>query len=295
MVFNLCFAILMAGLCFLIIRPILTKFSLSLMSNADLYDSSVLNVPRTPVLDNYRVAGAEMGGYLKVLGRTLGVVLAGALLQVASCTLAGYGFARHNFPLKNFLFICVLFLIVIPPQTVMAPLYLNFRFFDIFGVFRLFTGGALNLLNNPVSYLLLYATGMGLKGGLYIFIMRQYFRGVPKELEEAAWVDGCGRLRTFVQIILPGAGPMVTSCFLFSFVWQWTDSFYFSLLVPNLQVISTGLSKLAVFDMYNNNLDPYAQAVLYTGILMALVPVALVYLFAQRAFVMSLSHTGIKM
>jgi multiple sugar transport system permease protein len=200
-------------------------------------------------------------------------------------------------------------IIVIPPHTIMSSLYLNFRFFDIFGIIRLVDGSPINLLNSFMGLLLLSATGMGLKSGLYIFMLRQYFRGMPKELEEAAWVDGCGKFKTFVRIMLPDAMPMLTSCFLFSFVWQWTDSFYSTFFLNNYGVLARSLGGIAeryaqyyarinvAANVGVSNFAPVAetQMMIATGMLMCLAPLILLYLIAQKAFVESLSQTGIKM
>jgi multiple sugar transport system permease protein len=302
-------AILLFGLCFLILQPLLDKLSVSFMQEQDLYDATVISIPRHFSMGNYVVTG-ELLDYWPSLFRTVGILLVSAVLQISACTLAGYGFARYRFPLKNALFFCVMLIIVVPPQTIMSSLYLNFSFFDIFGIFRLTTGTPLNLLNTVAGFWLLSATGMGLKSGLYIFMLRQYFRGVPKELEEAAYVDGCGRFKTFVRIMLPDAAPMLTSCFLFSFVWQWTDSFFTTLFLRNYDMLSYGLSRLAESFMLwwatvnravglvgHANMAPmaYTQTIIATGMLMCLAPLILLYLIAQRAFVESLSQTGIKM
>jgi len=306
-VYKICRAVLLFGLCFLIVQPLLDKLSVSLMEQQDLYDSTVVSIPRHFTLSNYKLAG-ELIEFWPSLFQTVGLTLLSSLLQVAACTLAGYGFARYKFPLKNFWFMCVMLIIVVPPQTIMASLYLNFRFFDIFRLARLISGSPLNLLNSAAGYLALSATGMGLKSGLYIFMLRQYFRGMPKELEEAAYVDGCGRFMTFVRIMLPDAMPMLTSCFLFSFVWQWTDSFYTSLFLSKYKILAVSLSriadKLAVWWSAINRISGavysaapvgYTQAIVATGMLVCLAPLILLYLVAQKAFVESLSQTGIKM
>jgi len=306
-VYKFCRAILLFGLCFLIVQPLLNKLSISLMEQQDLYDSTVVSIPRHFTMGNYTLAG-ELLTFWPSLFQTLIIILVSSFLQVSACTLAGYGFARYKFPLKNFWFLCVMLIIVVPPQTIMASLYLNFRFFDIFGLVRLISGSPLNLLNSVVGYWLLSATGMGLKSGLYIFMLRQYFRGMPKELEEAAWVDGCGRFKTFIRIMLPDAVPMLTSCFLFSFVWQWTDSFYSSLFLSNYKMLSVGLSGIAdrlgawwtamnasAGAVYSAAPVGYTQAMIATGMLICLAPLILLYLVAQKAFVESLSQTGIKM
>jgi multiple sugar transport system permease protein len=306
-VYKICRAILLFGLCFLIVQPLLDKLSVSFMEQQDLYDSTVISIPRHFTLWNYKLAG-ELLTFWPSLFQTLIIILVSSFLQVSACTLAGYGFARYKFPLKNFWFMCVMLIIVVPPQTIMASLYLNFRFFDIFGLLRLITGRPANLLDSAASFWLLSATGMGLKSGLYIFMLRQYFRGMPKELEEAAYVDGCGRFRTFVRIMLPDAMPMLTSCFLFSFVWQWTDSFYSSLFLSNYKMLSVGLSGIAdrlgawwmsmnasAGAVYSAAPVGYTQAMIATGMLICLAPLILLYLAAQKAFVESLSQTGIKM
>jgi len=305
--YKICRAVLLFGLCFLIVQPLLEKLSVSFMEQQDLYDSTVVSIPRHFTMGNYRLAG-ELLEFGPALLQSVIIILVSSLLQVAACTLAGYGFARYKFPLKNFWFMCVMLIIVVPPQTIMASLYLNFRFFDIFGLLRLITGDPANLLDSAASYWLLSATGMGLKSGLYIFMLRQYFRGMPKELEEAAWVDGCGRFKTFIRIMLPDATPMLTSCLLFSFVWQWTDSFYSTLFLSNYKMLSVGLSGIAdrlgawwmsmnssAGAVYTTAPMGYTQAIIATGMLICLAPLVLLYLVAQKAFVESLSQTGIKM
>jgi len=306
--FKICRAILVFGMCFLIIQPLLDKLSVSFMDQQDLYDSTVISIPRNFTTANYKL-GNQLLHYWPALIETFFIILVSSILQVAACTLAAYGFARYKFPLKRFWFFCVMLIIIIPPQTIMSSLYLNFHFFDIFGIFRLITGSPINLLNSAYGFWLLSATGMGLKSGLYIFLLRQYFRGMPKELEEAAWVDGCGKFRTFIQIMIPDASPMLTSCFLFSFVWQWTDSFYTTLFLTNYRMLSSGLGAMAervsqwwasvnaVTAGAISSPAPigYVQAMIATGMLMCLAPLIILYLIAQKAFVESLSQTGIKM
>ena len=309
-VYKLFRAILLFGLCFLILQPLLDKLSVSLMEQQDLFDATVISIPRHFSASNYQIS-MQILDYWSTLIQSVLFLTISALLQVAACTLTAYGFARYKFPGRNILFMCVFLLIIVPPQTIMSSLYLNFQFFDIFGIVRLTTGRTLNLLGSPSGYLLLSATAMGLKSGLYIFLLRQYFRGVPKELEEAAYVDGCGRFYTFCRIMLPDAAPMLTSCFLFSFVWQWTDTLFTTLFLRNFKLISLALSKMtdgffhwwagqnawgsSTGALMSQPPVAYLQAILATGMLLCLAPLVLLYLVAQRAFVESLTQTGIKM
>ncbi|MCL2019492.1 MAG: carbohydrate ABC transporter permease [Oscillospiraceae bacterium] len=296
---------LLFGLCFLILQPLLNKFSLSVMSEMDLFDSTVVNIPREFTLDNYRMTAAPaLLDYWPSLFRTFTMSFLIAFLQVASCTFVAYGFARFNFPLKKFWFACVMGLILIPPQTILSSIYIHFAMFDIFGLFTLIKGSPLSLLDSPAPYLLMSATCMGLKNGLYIYMIRQYFRGVPKELEEAAYVDGCGKLKTFLRIMLPDARAIITSCFLFSFVWQWTDSLFSNLFLRSMNLMSGRVSAIpeSLVSYYHNNFGrdvlpsvAYQQQLVATGMLMFIAPLIILYLIAQKGFVESISQSGIKM
>lgn len=295
--------VLLFGMCFLILQPIFNKISISFMEERDLYDATIIAVPAHFTTDNYKLAMQFMD-FGKTMLNTILVSLTVALLQIAICTLVGYGFARFQFPLKKFWFACVILVIIIPPQTVSTSLYLHFRYFDIAGILKLLTGEGINLRGSVVPYYLMSATCMGLKNGLYIFMIRQFFRNIPKELEEAAYVDGCGTLKTFFRIMLPDATPILTSCFLFSFVWQWTDGFYsktfmgnVSLLSRQLQMIADRLDHYIVFTLHDATGASvgYTNAIVATGTLMVVMPLIVLYLFAQKGFVESLSSSGIKM
>lgn len=295
-------AVLLFGLCFLIIQPMLNKLSMSFMQEKDLYDPTIIVVPRNFTTENYKLLSGLID-YWKSLSNSLILAVAVSILQVVSATVVGYGFARFNFPLKKFWFACVILVVIVPTQTILSSLYLNFRFFDIFGLINLFTGKTVNLLNSPIPYMLMSITSMGLKGGLYIFLIRQYYRGVPKELEEAAYVDGCGSFSTFIKIMLPDARPIITSCFLFAFVWQWTDLFFSTMFVGNISLLSRKLT--AIIQLLSDYLlgigggnrpsIAYGQMMISTGMIMAIIPLLLIYIVAQRAFVESLSQTGLKM
>ena len=276
------------------------------MEERDLYDPVVISIPKHFTIANYKIASDPLiMDYSNSLVHSIVVSLTIALLQIAMCTLVGYGFARFQFPLKKLWFALVILVIIIPPQTISSSLYLHFNFFDIFGIIKATTGAPLNLRNSPVPYYLISAGCMGLKNGLYIYMVRQYFRNIPVDLEEAAYIDGCGTLKTFIRIMLPQAKPIITSCFLFAFVWQWTDGFYSKLFFQSISLVSTSLSRIvASLGVYIGRAQGTTQAqltvarsnqILSTGTLMIVFPVIFLYLFAQRAFVESIASTGIKM
>ena len=272
------------------------------MAEKDLYDAMIISIPKNFTTDNYKLA-AQFMDYGKTLLNTIGVSLTIAILQIGMCTLVGYGFARFNFPMKKFWFACVILVIVIPPQTISTSLYLHFRYFDVLGLGKLITGDTINLRSSLIPYYMMSAGCMGLKNGLYIFMIRQFFRNISKELEEAAYVDGCGTLKTFLRIMLPDAKPILTSCFLFSFVWQWTDGFYSKMFLGNIRLLATQLAIIGdrLSSYMTNTMKTagasvgYINCIVSTGTLMVIVPLLILYLFAQKGFVESLSNSGIKM
>lgn len=300
---SICRFILLFGMCFLILQPILNKISVSFMTEQDLYNPIVTNIPEHFTTANYKMASDVMS-YPKALVNSIVISFTIALLQITVCTLVGYGFARFKFPLKNMWFACVILVILIPPQTIVSSLYLHFRFFDIFGIIKLITGEAINLRGSKLPYYLMSATAMGLKNGLYIYMIRQFFRNIPGDMEEAAYVDGCGMLRTFARIMLPQSKPILSSCFLFAFVWQWTDGFYSKMFLGTTPLVSTSLARIVdSLGAYIQRISgikttisvAYSNCILSTGTLMIILPLIVIYLFAQRAFVESISATGIKM
>jgi multiple sugar transport system permease protein len=173
----------------------------------------------------------------------------------------------------------------------------------VFGIIKAITGNTISLRGGVLPYYLMSMTCMGLKNGLYIFLIRQFFRNIPKELEEAAYVDGCGNVQTFIQIMLPDAKAMITSCFLFAYVWQWTDSFYSKMFLGDMELLPKALNSIAGrIDNFVRSLGTGTMAsqgmlnqFIATGTLMAIFPLLLIYIFAQKGFVESLSQTGIKM
>ena len=290
-------AILLFGMCFMILQPILNKISLSFMAEKDLYDTSIVIIPKNFSVNNWKIS-MYLLDYTKSLINTIWVSLLVSAIEVVMCTFVGYGFSRFNFPLRRFWFFCVILLIVIPPQTLSTSLYLHFRYFKFFGA-------TLNLKGTMLPYIMMCFTCMGLKNGLYIFMIRQYYLGFPFELEEAAYVDGCGPFATFFRIMIPGAKPIITSCFLFSFVWQWTDSFYSNLFLGKIQLLArqvVGLTdKLSIYLSRargggNVSVPPaLAGAMNSTSVLLIVIPLIILYLFCQRMFVESLASTGVKM
>lgn len=293
--------VIIIGICFTILQPIFVKLSVSFMSERDLFDSAVKYIPKHFTLNNYKLALKGMD-YWRSLLRTLLLSGGVALLQLCSCMLVAYGFARFRFPFKKLLFGCVILMLIVPPQIIMLPLFMHFRFFDIFGLFKAIKGAPVSLLDSYWPFIIQAATCTGFKNGLFIYMLRQFFKGMPRELEEAAFMDGCTKLGTFIRIIVPSSVPMMVTIFLFGFVWQWMDSFYTSLYLKSTNVIPVALSSLgaSVYGEYSNFggsmnfISPgYLSMMNNTGTILAMVPLIILYIICQRYFVEGIERSGI--
>lgn len=156
----------------------------------------------------------------------------------------------------------------------------------------------LNLENTYAPLVILSLCGLAFKNGLYIFLLRQFFRGIPDELEESAYMDGCGTFHTFFRIILPLSIPMMVTVFLFAFCWQWMDDFYISLINVGNNTSSQLLVNL-VGDIPLSLQTSYAGTQLYeTAIrntcgLLIIAPLVVLYAFCQNFLVQGIEHSGI--
>ena len=211
----------------IIMYPIFNMLSVGLRPVEQMSDPMVVWIPRSLTLENIKTAWDSMN-YGTAAINSLVIALGASLLTLLSCSLAGYGFARYKFKGINLLFSLVIFTIIVPPQTTLIPKYLQFWQFDFFGLGRIikFLTGQLfsvNLLGTYFTMFIPAVFGMGIRGGLFIYIFRQFFKGMPKELEEAAYIDGCGAFKNFFYIMLPNAKGAYLTVFIFSIVWYWND------------------------------------------------------------------------
>jgi multiple sugar transport system permease protein len=283
--------LLIIGLCYVILFPLFSKVSPAVMERRDLFDQTVRWIPRHPTLENFRVAFVNMSYGRAFLGSFV-LSSSVSLLQLLVCTAVGYGFARFRFAGSGLLFWIAITTLVVPPQMMMLPLYLNFRYFNPLG---LLPEPGINLMNTYWPFILLSLTGNGLRNGLFIFIMRQFFRGMPRELEDAAYVDGAGALKTFSAVMLPGAIPALVIVFLFSFVWQWNDYFYSGMLMSNSKILPVMLDKLAMATV-GTDVEAhmhYVSLINNAGSLLFMAPLLALYVFMQRYFVESIERTGL--
>lgn len=299
--------VLLLGLGFLIIYPILQSLSVAFKSVNDLYDRTVVFIPRDFTTDNF----IAIWKYINVPEAYLNSIFwsgALSLLQMVSCMFVAYGLARFKFKGRGVIFALVIITLVVPLQLLAEAMKIRYKYFDPTNMFSMnpnilwpevppgATPPGLPLMGSWWILALMSATAVMYKNGLFIFLLRQYFRNQPKELEEAAYIDGAGTIRTFLQVMLPSALPLLVTVFLFAFVWLYNDNYYVVVLFPNAKVMSNLIQSIgykfvnSVLKQTNN----WALMSLYdaAALILHIIPLIILYLFCQRFFVQSIERSG---
>jgi multiple sugar transport system permease protein len=228
-------------------------------------------IPSEPTLENFTrilTASGNTPVFRWMLNSFL-VSTIGTLLTLVLSSLSAYAFARIDFPLKNLLFAILIGTLLLPGVLFLVP---QFLIIDILGLF------------NTYPALIL----PGLAGVFGIFFMRQFFLGIPVELEEAAYVDGANRFRTFWSVVLPLAGPALATLAVISFLAYWNDYLW-----PLIVCQGEGCTLPAGLRTFQGAYTA-AFGLLMAGATMAAIPVLVIYVFAQRWIVQSVASAGIK-
>ena len=250
---------------FVFIIPLLWVFISSFKSNQDII-SNPLGLPKNISLANYDYAW-NAALFERYFLNSIIVVAGALILLVAISTLAAYAFAKFKMPLGKLLMYLVLFGLIIPPIIILFPIY---RFFDSIG-----------LINNLFGLILLYSA-FGIP--FSIFLLRAYFLSFPNELMDAAQIDGCNRLKTFLRVVLPVSRGAIATVVIFNFISFWNE-FLFVYVLINKEGLKTLPAGLALFlDMFSTN---YGS--LFAAVMIATIPVVIVFLFFQRYFIDALA------
>lgn len=290
--------LVLIGFAYIVLYPFLFMAVNSVKSAKDWLDPTVEWIPKSFSTLNF-VGAFQVLDYGNVLLSTLINMIGAALISFLSCALIGYGLARFDFFGKKFLLGIMILLILIPDPMVMIASYDNFRHFDFLGIVKLIediSGYEIrpSLIDTPLVFWLPALLGTGLKNGLFIYIYTQFFKGLPKELEEAAWVDGAGPFKTFFRIVLPSSGSATITVLVFSVVWYYNDYYQSQIYLSKNFPLSV---RLANFNTYLSELPTKYTlnqgALLLTSCFIAIVPLLIYFLLLQRKFVQSIATSGI--
>lgn len=308
---------ILVGLCFVILTPIIEKVSFALRAPQDIANKQVIWIPETWSVMNIRISftyltlmkdasyeGIGLIYPISTFFNSVWLSFVTTIIQVIATAIAGYSFARLKFKGNNILFIAVIITLIVPSESLESARKLVFLQIPFFGI---------ELLKNSLAMYIMSAFGMGLRSAIFIYLFRQFFRGVPIELEESAEIDGAGVIRTFWSVMLPNARGAIVTVALFSFVWQYNDlywarmyEFHDSNVMP---LLTTGLASSA--DTFNSLIGTSFRAlvmelgdsiahdaqfyglILNTSALLMMSPLIIGYIFVQRLFVESIERTGI--
>ena len=273
---------LLVGLSFVILYPILYMLSVSFREPAELYDLTVVWIPRTLTLKNFHYVFFESG--IAFLPKILGGFEAGALLR--------------SFMLSLICTVLQVFTLIVPPQSINMPLYVNYVGFTKF-TSEILGGEGIQIINTLTPMALPALLGTGIRAGLFVYLFRQFYRNMPSELEEAAYLDGCGPISAYFRIMLVNAGPILLISFLFSFVWYWNDYLNVSLFFNKSRPMSIELSNF--WNYLNHQKLPDGSAIsrslmgvyVQVAALLFIAPVLLLYIALQRFFIRSIVTAGI--
>lgn len=255
----------------LVIMPLLWMFSTSLRPISESLQLPPAWLPTQFRFENYLGPFESNVPFELLFVNSIKITLAVTLGQLVTCSMAGYAFARLRFPGREFLFMLLLASLMIPSQVTIIPIFLLMR--------------SLGLIDNHLSIIL-----PGLISAFGVFLMRQAFKQMPQELFDAARVDGAGHIRSFLQIALPLAGPMLATLAIITFNAIW-NAYFLPLIFLNSWDNMTLPQGIAMLTGYMGAGNP---SVVMAAVTMAIIPVLLVFIAAQRWIIEALTRSGLK-
>lgn len=262
---------IIVGLIFIV--PILWMLATSFKTDQEAFTAGIKWLPNVFTLENYQysLAGNTDSPVLKWMGNSLFVGIVGTLLVLVVDTLAAYGLARLDVPFKKLLISIFIGSLTIPWVITFLPLYMEFNKFGHLDTYA--------VLILPYS-----ANAFG------VFLLYQYFRGFPKELEEAAFLDGANKWQVFVKIVLPSARPVIWTLAIFTFMGIYND-FLWPLVTTNSPEMRTITTGIAIMQQGSFVSSP-GRLMALTSI--ATIPAVLLFIIGQRSFIKGVNQSGIK-
>lgn len=259
---------------FLMLYPILWLVASSFKPNDEIFTNAASLIPSTFTINNYFQGWKGFGGitFTTFFQNSLFITLVTVVGQVAASTLVAYGFARIRFVCKKLLFGCLIATMLLPTQILTIPQYIMFQSFG--------------WLNTYLPLLVPAFTGLP----FFIFLIMQFIQGIPKALDESAFIDGCGKVRTFFYIIIPLVKPAIATSAIFSFYWRW-DEF----LAPLLYLQST--EKFPVSLAIKAFADPSSVSdwgAMFAMLTVSLIPSFIMFILFQKNIVEGISTSGMK-
>lgn len=278
--------VLLGIMSFAFLYPFIYLILKSLQSPSDVVSSSVGLIPSSLYFDNFIKAYATID-FFNSLQQSIFYALIPTICQVVAASFVGYGLARFNFFGKKLVMGLIVMMFVIPPQILMIPTYILYNKLDILG--------------SVLTFALPAILAQGIKSTIFILIFYQFFIMIPKELDEAAEIDGASRLKIFFQITIPLSVPILIVGFIFSFVWYWNETYLTSLYIPDALTLPIQLSYFAdsfrkIYETTSSsvsNIDVLNEAIYMAGTILSILPLLFMYFVLQRWFVEGIDKAGL--
>ncbi len=262
--------------------PFVWMLSTSLKIDSEIFGETIRWIPSVLDWENYSYIFKSLN--MDVLFRnTLFVSVLAVVAQIILCSMAGFAFARLEFPGKKALFTATIITMAVPFEVLALPLFLIVRNFPLFGGNNILGQGGIGMMNSYAG--LVFPHLVTVYG---VFIFRQFFLGFPRELEDAALIDGASRPRIYWSLIMPNAGPVIGTMGLFSFLWAWNDLLWPVIIVkePTMKTLQAGIATVAQ--------NPSRWGEMMAASVMVTVPMIIVFLVLQKFLVQGVATSGLK-
>lgn len=291
-VFKILLMAFLISVSYVFLYPLLKMISMSLMSEADLINPEIDWIPRNFTFKSFRVA-AKVLQLRTTLFNSLWFTFTLASVQTVVTAMASYAFARHEFKFKRFWFFMVLLSFIIPVPVLIIPRIMTFiSIQDITG---------LKMIGTIWPQLAATLGGQGINSAILILIFYNFFRIIPRSLDEAARIDGANSLQVFFHIFLRLSIPTMFTVFLFSFLWNWNETYVTStfirsgikLLTMQLAVFDSAFTRIAGSLPEMSDGARINEAYKMAATFISIVPLLVMYAFVQKQFIQGIERTGI--
>ena len=270
---------------FVFLYPLMYMVITSLMSTEDLINPTIAWIPTRIDFSNFQMVWSVMD-YPASFTTSVVFSLVCAVMQTISCALMGYALAKFRVPFKMLWMALLIFIFIIPSDVIAIPRYILLN--------------ELELIGSPLVMILPAALGQGLKSSIFVLIFMQAFNAAPKSYDEAAQLDGAGRLRVFFSIALPMAIPSIVLCLLFSLVWYWNETAQVALLIGGdfhtlpLQLDAfNSLFASSFSTSFGDTANRLNERYQFAATLLTIIPLIAFYLVMQKQFVKGIESSGI--
>jgi len=258
------------------VYPVLWWIGAALKDNTEMSSPNIF--PAVPMWSNFSKGWKSVPGhtFTDFYINTFGLEIAVLIVTLISCTLVAFGFGRLDFPLKNFWFSLLMLTIMMPGQVLIIPQYSLFY--------------NLGWVNTYLPFIVPHLLATGAGGTFFVFLLIQFVRGIPRELDESAKIDGCSWFGIYWRIVMPLTKPAIVTVMIFCFLWNWDDFLGHLLYINSVDKYTVGLA----LRMINDSQSAQEWGQLLAMSLVSIMPATLVFMFLQKHFVEGIATTGIK-